>query len=122
MADDRMYIRCKHCGKMLFIGKVFNGERYSTSPYTPSVAGARLESFFEKHKACTEKFPADKVQQYELIYESQVDDGMTCKCKFDKKTGILDISEKKKFRLFKPKNSITIKEFIGNLEESEFQK
>lgn len=51
MANNRIYLRCKTCGDVLFLGKCF-GEGYYYCNYNNSNLEKELNDFFEKHNWC----------------------------------------------------------------------
>lgn len=51
MADNRMYLQCKGCGKTIVLAKMYvNTGWYSAS--SPREKGQRLIDFIEKHQTC----------------------------------------------------------------------
>jgi len=55
MANNRIYIRCKGCGKTLFLGKTFLDGYYWQNYYGEGVhLEDRLNEFFDKHNYCSE--------------------------------------------------------------------
>lgn len=73
MANDRMFIRCKECGELLYLGKTFSDERgYFCVTRTPAQSGEMLYDFFRKHSTCGQAYitPAN---YYEIVYESDND-------------------------------------------------
>ena len=80
MADDRIYLRCKDCGKVLFLGKRLGGGYYWTNYGLMNLtlhgdAGGqdtrpledRLNEFYDEHFLCTEDGP---INCFEIVYES----------------------------------------------------
>ena len=53
MANNRIYLRCKACGKTLFLGKHFCEGWYYTN-YTPDegTLEAKLNAFYDAHIFC----------------------------------------------------------------------
>jgi hypothetical protein len=51
MADNRMYLRCKCCGKTLFLGKRF-GNGYYINEYRDVPFIDRLNNFYDDHVYC----------------------------------------------------------------------
>ena len=84
MADNRIYMRCRICGKELFLGKRF-GEKYYWENYgkrNNEISGIkqyderpleeRLNEFYDKHAWCGwEKQVEDGNDQFEISYEDE---------------------------------------------------
>lgn len=51
MANNRIYLRCKTCGDVLYLGKCF-GNGYSYCNYDNLKLENKLNDFFEKHNWC----------------------------------------------------------------------
>lgn len=51
MANNRIYLRCRGCGEVLFLGKSYLGGFYYTS-YDDAPLERRLNDFYEKHNYC----------------------------------------------------------------------
>lgn len=67
MADNRMYIRCKVCGRGHIIAKMF-GITWGERKYNET-----LNEFFNKHLTCG--FEYDPwLEQYEIAYENSMTD------------------------------------------------
>lgn len=52
MANNRIYLRCKGCGDVLFLGKTFL-DGYYWDPYGGKPLEDRLNEFYDKHNYCT---------------------------------------------------------------------
>lgn len=76
MANERLYIRCRACGEVFYVGKSFlDGFYYGIEE--PKLAD-KLNAFYEKHTYCC-KYP-DRCRRednqfaldgcYELVYET----------------------------------------------------
>ncbi len=72
MAQDRIYIRCKVCGKAFYLGKTFWDERgfFLDNPRKASERGRKLYQFFRNHAGCF--WHGEDNMQYDIIYESEV--------------------------------------------------
>lgn len=66
MANDRMYIRCKKCGHIMFMARVL-GYEYAT---TQENLSDRLDCFFELHAACPDNIGGMECPDFDLVYES----------------------------------------------------
>ena len=82
MADNRIYLRCKECGKKLFLGKRLgigyywnnygkeNNESKANDPnwkkQDDRPLEERLNEFFEEHEFCGDSID----YQFEIAYES----------------------------------------------------
>lgn len=64
-----MYIRCKGCGHILFLAKVF-GFEYATLWDDMS---DRLDAFFNIHASCSKTLGSCERQDFELVFESADD-------------------------------------------------
>lgn len=76
MANERLYIRCRACGEVFFVGKsLLGGFRYGFE--NPQLAD-KMDAFYDKHTYCC-KYP-DRCSReygefavdgcYELVYET----------------------------------------------------
>ncbi len=67
MANNRMYLRCKGCGKEFFLGKRFGGGYYISQyeQYKGVPLMERLNKFYEDHEWCGD----EGLDCFELIYE-----------------------------------------------------
>ena len=52
MANNRIYLRCRGCGEVLFLGKSYLGGFYYPS-YDDVPLERRLNDFYEKHNYCS---------------------------------------------------------------------
>lgn len=67
MANNRMYIKCKYCGKYVCIAKHFGGE------WNPHFAlEENLGEFLEEHTWCGEK---NTHGDFDIAYETDESDG-----------------------------------------------
>lgn len=64
-----MYIRCKGCGAVYMIGKVF-GRAYTV--FYANIAD-HLDTFFKEHEFCNEEGNFMRRDDFELVYESTTD-------------------------------------------------
>lgn len=90
MADNRIYLRCKSCGRTLFLGKCGLGYWYTSYDGIP--LEEKLNEFYEKHNYCTmekteaqsydEKlFPLPKgfeecIGAFDIVYENDWGTGL----------------------------------------------
>lgn len=51
MANNRMYLRCKHCGEILFLGKTYSSGYYYDN-YNKESLEIKLNNFYDKHNFC----------------------------------------------------------------------
>lgn len=66
MANNRLYIRCKQCGALCFLGKHF-GENWN---FDKDKQGKELEKFFFEHCFCEDSVYADQpFNSFELVSE-----------------------------------------------------
>ena len=64
MANNRLYIRCKQCGELCFLGKHF-GKHWD---FDKNIQGAVLEKFFVDHCFCDESiYPQQPFNSFELV-------------------------------------------------------
>ena len=84
MANDRIYMRCKKCGEVLYLGKRYIGEYYwedyakvnnkehkndpTWEAQTEHPLEERLNDFYTKHFDCTGDWEANC---FEIVYESE---------------------------------------------------
>lgn len=86
MSQNRIYLRCKGCGRTLFLGKCFAGEWFYRN-YTPDQAlEDKLNEFYFKHQWCKREketlvpydeklFPLEEgfegcLGSYDIVYEN----------------------------------------------------
>lgn len=82
MANNRMYLRCKGCGKELMLGKLFGDWHFSSSDEDK---GRQLRLFLEQHGDCCKGLQEDTLggmsaynfdfEPFELVYENRDDWG-----------------------------------------------
>lgn len=65
MANNRIYLRCKHCGKGFFLGKSFGGHYYTDNNYYKNDIITDLNNFYKKHCFCGEKENTDDINYLE---------------------------------------------------------
>lgn len=53
MANNRIFLRCRKCGSILFLGKCY-GDGYFYQNYRGSDLETELNDFYEKHAYCSE--------------------------------------------------------------------
>ncbi len=84
MADNRIYLRCRKCGSVLFLGKCYS-EGYFYKNYHKNDLETELNDFYTKHAYCNEplnerdiKFIDTKFNQednyynrFEIAYETE---------------------------------------------------
>ena len=75
MADNRIYLKCRGCGKTLFLGKRFGDayfwENYGLQPKAKVDARPledRLNEFYENHFYCDGETPDCFEIEYEIDY------------------------------------------------------
>ena len=84
MANNRTFLRCKGCGKIIMLGKTFGHEWYFTK--SNEEKGEELAEFLKNHSHCCDDLDAKtcggvspyddaRFEPFELIYESQEDFG-----------------------------------------------
>ena len=87
MANNRIYLRCRRCGKSIFLGKCF-GDGYYTNDvyYKDKTFIEALNNFYDKHNFCYDepvdehlepKFVAKDVNNensFEIAYEVYEED------------------------------------------------
>ena len=66
MANNRIYLRCKQCGDVLYLGKTFSSCYYYAN-YTNENLEEKLNKFYEKHEFCMEDLK-------ENCYEPKLDE------------------------------------------------
>lgn len=72
MANDRMYIRCKGCGKCYFLAKCYSNGYYVLEE---EELFHNLNVFFDEHKFCnSENHDGYDYPDFELVYESEQED------------------------------------------------
>ena len=52
MANNRIFIRCKECGKYLFLGKGFGGAYYTSNKFYDKDLTTSLNEFYDEHAFC----------------------------------------------------------------------
>lgn len=52
MANERMYLYCKHCGARLYMGKHSYGPMHFSSDKVMKEFGKKLQQFYEDHYYC----------------------------------------------------------------------
>lgn len=68
MANNRLYMRCKHCGKLLYLSKNF------CSPYVVDEQTIEnMNDFFKEHFYCPSSMPHSDGGDFELIDEWNAD-------------------------------------------------
>ena len=79
MANNRIYLRCKQCGDVLYLGKTFSGG-YSYTDYDNINLVEKLNEFYGKHEFCIEELnnnsyePKLKEKEERVFhYENQFD-------------------------------------------------
>ena len=79
MANNRMYLVCRICGKSLLIGKILGIEFYIPPCYSNCLE-KKLNDFYVKHSMgkCSKNGnnSISAENQFELRYESAIDSGM----------------------------------------------
>ena len=51
MANNRIYLRCKQCGDVLYLGKTF-GSDYHYNNYSEENLENKLNAFYSEHSYC----------------------------------------------------------------------
>ena len=63
MANNRIYLRCRTCGKALFLGKCYlDGYYYGSYANHQDCLEDELNDFYEKHKFCNEPLAEDDIK------------------------------------------------------------
>ena len=70
MANNRIYLRCKACGKMLFLGKHFCQGFYYSS-HDGETLKKMLNDFYDEHAYCDEEYP---LECFDIRYETEPND------------------------------------------------
>ena len=68
MANNRMFLVCRGCGKPLMIGKVMSSN-YSTATLDGEEFNNDLLNFYGNHAFCSEKEEVHNENQFKLCYE-----------------------------------------------------
>lgn len=66
MANNRIYLRCKQCGDVLYLGKTFSSTYYYDN-YGGKDLKEKLNDFYEKHSYCYSELEDN-------IYEPKLDE------------------------------------------------
>lgn len=71
MANERIYLYCKHCGARLYMGKHSYGIMHFSSDKVMNDFGKKLQQFYEDHHYCM----GNKEEQflYDTIYSENGD-------------------------------------------------
>lgn len=70
MANNRIYLRCKQCGKTLFLGKGFGGSYYTSSEfYKNKDLLESLNQFYEEHTWC-DRFQLSEKEIKEILEDT----------------------------------------------------
>jgi len=64
MADNRMYMRCNGCGKLIYLAKRLGGEYGISMDYAE--LGKYFESFLQDHAFCSDQGFGD----FDIVYET----------------------------------------------------
>ena len=68
MATNRMFLKCKGCGKEFLLAKVFDLPYYA--PYEKSEMRNAFDVFLKEHAFCDNKNnDVNHLNQFELVYE-----------------------------------------------------
>lgn len=54
MANNRIYLRCKYCGKELFLGKRFCEGYYYKNYNSDKTLEEKLNEFYDEHSFCND--------------------------------------------------------------------
>ena len=78
MANNRIYLRCKQCGDVLYLGKTFSSCYYYNKGKLVDLVD-KLNEFYEKHDLCFEDLknniyePKLDETKYRRSYDNQFD-------------------------------------------------
>lgn len=67
MANNRMYLRCKKCGEVLFLGKTYLDGYYTCDDYYKNNVDLTeaFNEFCDNHKWCSKEYNEEKFGMYE---------------------------------------------------------
>lgn len=76
MANNRMYLRCRQCGAVFFLGKCFGLEYYLNEELFNL---EKLNEFYEEHCSCTNELSYD----YDYFEPKFVSKDVNCENQFE---------------------------------------
>ena len=65
MANNRIYLRCKNCGKGFFLGKCYGGSYFTEDDYYKEGIIIALNNFYEEHCFCNKGISENDLEYYE---------------------------------------------------------
>ena len=68
MANNRIYLRCRTCGNILFLGKCYSDGYYYTN-YHNSDLETELNDFYTKHAFCNEPLNKDDIKYIDTPFK-----------------------------------------------------
>lgn len=72
MANNRMWLVCRGCGKKILLGKTMLSGYYVHYDDIQT----ELNNFYGEHAFCDEKEEVYSENQYELAYDTAIDEGI----------------------------------------------